>query len=387
MNLLKNTLFKKSVNSTLLERNNFINSSVRCAYNAFHQLHILNANPWPLSMAGSLFATAIGLVIFLHFKDVTLVLLGLLQLLITTYFWFYDIIDESLEHTPEIRAGLRLGMLLFIVSEVLFFFSFFLAFFYLSLSPAVELGISWPPIGLNKTTINYLSVPLINTLILIFSGLVITCAHEYLEFSFINFKNKLFEASLFYNFILSKFYSKCKASAFTETLTSSLIGRVFLKSKFLATVLLFLTIILALLFTSFQIFEYLDSLFLISDGAYGTTFFLLTGFHGFHVLVGSVMLFVCFLRLCFGHFDDTNYIGLECAIWYWHFVDVVWIFLYIFVYGWGSLLRTGGLFVNEKPLFFEIITNTEFWYSVVPNYFFQILMFIIIFYCLYYSRR
>ena len=170
----------------------------------------------------------------------------------------------------------------------MFFFAFFWAFFAQSISPTIELGNIWPPKGI--VVFNAFEVPLVNTLILLTSGATVTYAHH--------------------------------------AITSG--------NKSDAVFGLLLTVILAIIFTMFQAYEYLSALFKISDGIYGTTFYLATGFHGFHVIIGTIFLIVCLIRLYRNHFTKQHHFGFEAAAFYWHFVDVVWLFLYIAVYYWSS---------------------------------------------------
>ena len=187
-----------------------------------------------------------------------------------------------------VQQGLRQGVLLFIVSEIMFFFAFFWAFFDASIKPAIVLGGVWPPDGLE--ILNPWGVPLLNTVILLTSGATVTWAHH---------------------------------GIVAGAKNSSQIG-------------LLLTVILAAIFTGLQVLEYLDAPFSISDGVYGSTFFMATGFHGFHVFIGTVFLFICLIRLNLNHFTKEHHFGFEAAAWYWHFVDVVWLFLFVTVYWWGS---------------------------------------------------
>lgn len=218
--------------------------------------------------------------------------LGLLSLTLAMSFWWRDVVREATyegAHTSVVQKGLRLGVILFIVSEVMFFFGFFWAFFHSSLAPTVQIGCVWPPVGI--TPFNPWGIPLLNTTILLLSGLTITAVHHYLVAG-----NKE-EALNFYIF----------------------------------------TLVLAIFFTLFQVYEYISAPFSISDGIYGSTFFMATGFHGFHVIVGTVFILVCFFRTVLDHFTRTHHIGFEAAAWYWHFVDVVWLFLFVSVYWWGGL--------------------------------------------------
>jgi cytochrome c oxidase subunit 3 len=180
-------------------------------------------------------------------------------------------------------------MILFIVSEIMFFFAFFWGFFASSLAPTIEIGGIWPPPGIN--VLNPWEIPLLNTLILLLSGFTCTWAHHAM-----------------------------------------------IEGKRQAVILsLGLTVILGIIFTGLQAMEYFEADFTISDGIYGSTFFLTTGFHGFHVLVGTTFLVVCFFRVLSYHFTRNHHFGFEAAAWYWHFVDVVWLFLFVSIYWWGGI--------------------------------------------------
>lgn len=258
-----------------------------------HPYHIINSSPWPFFISFGLFFFTFGLSMFFHnYKNsIILILLGMLLILFTFYNWFRDIIRESLfegEHTLKIQKGLKNGMFLFIFSEILFFICFFLAFFNSSLVPTIEIGSLWPPLGIKN--INNWNIPLLNTIILLTSGATITWAH----YSIINNNRK--------NIIFG----------------------------------LILTIILAFFFLFIQLFEYIENSFSISDSIYGTTFFLLTGFHGFHVIIGLLFILITLFRLINYHFTKKHHFGFEAMIWYWHFVDVIWLFLFIIVYWWGG---------------------------------------------------
>jgi cytochrome c oxidase subunit 3 len=260
----------------------------------FHPFHIVRPSAWPIVTATAVFLLVISFVICLHrFArpfGIVLFLISILFLSFVVFCWWSDVIEESFEgsHTESVAHGLRLGFALFIVSEIMFFFSFFWAFFYFSLSPNIQIGCSWPPFGI--TPINPWGLPLANTLFLLTSGLSVTYAHRA---------------------VLNNDFRT---------------GRDGLK----------ITLRASYCFLLIQFFEYLISPFTIADSVYGSVFFLLTGFHGLHVLVGTVYLRVCLHRHGLNHFTPDRHIGLETAIWYWHFVDVVWVFLYIFVYIWGG---------------------------------------------------
>jgi len=179
-------------------------------------------------------------------------------------------------------------MILFIVSEICFFVAFFWAYFHSSLTPAVELGAIWPPKGI--AILNPWNVPLLNTVLLLSSGATVTWAH------FAIIANNRREAIL----------------------------------------ALCLTILFAIIFTALQGYEYYEAAFTIADGVYGSTFFMATGFHGFHVIIGTIFLTVSLIRLIKYHLTNLHHFGFEAAAWYWHFVDVVWLILFVSIYWWGS---------------------------------------------------
>lgn len=256
-----------------------------------HAYHIVNPSPWPLTGALSALLLTSGLVIWFHYNSSILLSLGLLANILTIYQWWRDIIREGTyqgHHTPIVQKGLRYGIVLFIVSEVFFFAGFFWAFYHSSLAPTHDLGGCWPPTGI--IPLNPLEVPLLNTSVLLASGVSITWAHH-----------SLIEG---------------KRNHINQALS--------------------ITIFLGLYFTILQASEYFETSFSISDGIYGSTFFIATGFHGLHVIIGSSFLIVCLLRQLKFHFTSKHHFGFEAAAWYWHFVDVVWLFLYVSVYWWGS---------------------------------------------------
>lgn len=217
--------------------------------------------------------------------------LSFFLMVLYVFFWFANIIRESsLEgsHTLKVQHGLKLGMVLFITSEVFFFFSFFWAFFHSSLNPITAIGNVWPLKGIEL--LDPRSVPLLNTIILLSSGVLLTYGH------------------------------RAVLSGDKDAAIHGLKG----------------TVLLGVIFTLLQVCEYVDAPFSINDGVYGSLFFLCTGFHGFHVLLGTILLTVCFIRVVLDHITDDSHIGFETAAWYWHFVDVVWLFLYVCIYWWGA---------------------------------------------------
>nr|YP_005296378.1 cytochrome c oxidase subunit III [Cambaroides similis]AEV66752.1 cytochrome c oxidase subunit III [Cambaroides similis] len=256
-----------------------------------HAYHLVDMSPWPLTGSVGAMMLTTGLIKWFHQFNTDLLCLSFIGIILTMIQWWRDVVREGTYqgiHTQVVMSGLRWGMILFIVSEVLFFFSFFWAFFHSSLSPVVEVGNLWPPKGIQP--FNPFGIPLLNTTILLSSGATVTWAHHA---------------------ILS--------SNHLEALQS-----------------LMLTVGLGLYFTGLQAFEYMEASFSIADSVYGSTFFVATGFHGLHVIIGSSFLSVCLYRLYKCHFSSFHHFGFEAAAWYWHFVDVVWLFLYVFIYWWGG---------------------------------------------------
>nr|ARH54824.1 cytochrome c oxidase subunit 3 [Trigonopterus sp. 6 AH-2016] len=256
-----------------------------------HPFHLVDPSPWPILGSLSLFSFMVGLIKWFHLNDTNLLTFSMFTNILVMIQWWRDIIRESTFqglHTAKVSSGLRWGMILFITSEIFFFLAFFWAFFHASLSPNIELGMNWPPKGI--VPFNPLEIPLLNTLVLVSSGLSITWSHH----------------SLMENDYHQAIHS------------------------------LFITVSLGFYFTLLQMFEYKEAPFTIADSVYGTTFFMTTGLHGLHVIIGSIFLFVCLVRMYFNHFSSTHHFGFEAAAWYWHFVDVVWLFLYLSIYWWGS---------------------------------------------------
>jgi cytochrome c oxidase subunit III len=259
-----------------------------------HPYHILPPSIWPLIGAASALAFFGGLVMWMHDNPygTYVMVAGVLGIAFTMFSWWSDVIGEahSGDHTPVVQLHLRYGMILFIASEVMFFVAWFWAYFNASLFPsAVEaVGGTWPPEGMH--VLNPFGWPLFNTLVLLCSGTTVTWAHH----------------------------------ALIHGDRDGLIKG------------LWATIALGLLFTSVQAYEYAHAPFGFKDNIYTSTFFMATGFHGFHVIVGTIFLIVCLIRSYKGHFTPQQHFGFEAAAWYWHFVDVVWLFLFIAIYVWGG---------------------------------------------------
>jgi len=247
---------------------------------------------WPLLLSLSLFTLLSLVLMWINvFISFYCVLLSFLNTLLILFLWWKDLLRERMlgYHTHKIELRLRVGMLLFILSEVFFFLSFFWAFYDASLSPAIEIGMSWPPAGIKPLSVY--SVPLLNTIILLSSGISVTWCHH------------------------------------------SIVNNFYFKSLFS----LLVTVILGFYFLFMQGVEYFEAQFTIADSVYGSVFFMRTGFHGIHVLIGTIFLCVVLLNLYQGKLTHCHHFSFEAAAWYWHFVDVVWLILFISIYWWGGL--------------------------------------------------
>jgi cytochrome c oxidase subunit 3 len=259
-----------------------------------HPYHLVDPSPWPLIGAFSGAAILLGIIFVAHEGTYWILSLGILGTLLTMFFWWRDVVKESHAPgllTPVVRVGLRYGMVLFIASEVMFFLAFFWAFFHFALFPEHVAGgaeRAWPPSGVH--TFDPFGLPFLNTMILLLSGTTVTWAHH----------------------------------ALLQNHRRALVTG------------LALTVFLGICFTSFQAYEYSEAPFAFTGGIYPSTFFLATGFHGFHVIVGTCFLAVCLFRAIGGDFTPERHFGFEAAAWYWHFVDVVWLFLFTFIYWWGA---------------------------------------------------
>nr|APA19201.1 cytochrome c oxidase subunit III [Parvasolenaia rivularis] len=252
--------------------------------------HLVEMSPWPFFSSVGAVSVVVGLVNWFSGDSVWFLLGSVAFLLLVLFQWWRDIIREGDQgwHTSYVAKNIRLGVVLFILSEVFLFFSFFWAFFSCSLVPSVEVGGVWPPVGI--VPVNPLGLPLLNTAVLLGSGVSVTWAHH-----------------------------------------AVMAGR-----RWEAMSGLFFTVVMGFYFGFLQVCEYMECSFTIADGVYGSLFYVMTGFHGVHVILGGVALLICLLR-CFMHsFSKERHLGLEASIWYWHFVDVVWICLFLCVYWWGS---------------------------------------------------
>lgn len=253
----------------------------------YHHYYIVDVRPWPLIISFNSFSFFSSLVLYLKFSIYTSLYLSIFTCFLGSIFWWMRYSEEFNFDgfgSFNLESGIKISILLFISSEILFFFSFFWSYFHFFLSPTIETRMFWPPFSI--LSFNYMAVPFLNTLILLSSGVTVTLSHYFLikgqHNSFIFF--------------------------------------------------LFITIFLGLIFTSFQLIEYYRSFFSIRDGTFGTTFFMLTGFHGIHVFIGARFLIVVFKRNSKIYTTKDEFLIFELASWYWHFVDVVWIFLYFLIY-------------------------------------------------------
>lgn len=255
-----------------------------------HPFHLVQPSPWPLTTSIGLCIMAMGGVIYFSGLGSLVLIIGFVVTAMTSALWWRDCIREGTlqgNHTKGVRRGLNIGFILFVVSEVFFFFSIFWAYFHCSLSPSVELGGMWPPVGIEA--LNIWELPLLNTVILLSSGATVTTAHHGLIYG----------------------------------------------ERRIVILSLIATLTLAVLFILCQGYEYYNAPFTFSDGAYGSTFFFATGFHGLHVIIGTIFLLVALNRIYKYELTDKHHEGFQVSILYWHFVDVVWLFLFLTIYYWG----------------------------------------------------
>ena len=265
-------------------------------HQAGHPYHMVDPSPWPVVGSIAAGVLAFGLIWFMHDVTPWVLPLGLLFSVWVMYVWWKDVVTEATfqkAHSKVTQLGLRYGMALFISSEVMFFFAWFWAFFNAAIYPTEQMGGTWPPSSpeLGVEVFNPWGIPFINTAILLTSGITVTWAHHGLR--------------------------KGDKKALIRGL--------------------WLTVILGAIFTGFQAYEYMNAPFDFTGGIFGTTFFMATGFHGLHVIIGTIFLAVCLVRASKDHFTPDHHFGFEAAAWYWHFVDVVWLFLFTFIYWWTSV--------------------------------------------------
>ncbi|WOI55678.1 cytochrome c oxidase subunit 3 [Palleronia sp. LCG004] len=262
------------------------------AHEKNHDYHILPPSLYPFLASVGAFVMLFGAVLWMHGITMFMFFIGLALVLYTMFGWFAEMVAESNvgDHTPVVRIGLRYGFIMFIMSEVMFFAAWFWSFFKHALYPMATFSEGqWPPPSIE--TFDPWHLPLINTLILLCSGAAATWAHHAL----VHENNR-------------------------KDLSNGIL----------------LAVVLGIIFTFFQAYEYSHAAFGFAGNIYGANFFMATGFHGAHVIIGTIFLFVCYLRVRAGHFTPEKHVGFEAAAWYWHFVDVVWLFLFASIYIWGS---------------------------------------------------
>nr|YP_010688317.1 cytochrome c oxidase subunit III [Cheiloneurus elegans]WBR65745.1 cytochrome c oxidase subunit III [Cheiloneurus elegans] len=258
--------------------------------NLLQPFHLVTVSPWPILLSLSLLNLLVDIVNWFISGNLILLIFKFVVVILCMYQWWRDVVRESLYqgfHTFMVMNGIKLGMILFIVSEVMFFVSIFWCYFHMFLSPSVEIGNIWPPFNIEM--FNPYSIPLLNTVILLSSGVSITWSH--------------------YSMLMENKSESEKA--------------------------LLCTIFLGAIFSILQLYEYMMAEFTFSDSVYGSSFFMSTGFHGLHVLIGTMFLIVNYMRMKGFNYSMLHHLGFELAAWYWHFVDVVWLFLYLLVYFWS----------------------------------------------------
>jgi cytochrome c oxidase subunit 3 len=257
-----------------------------------HPYHLLKPSPWPLAIAIAAGCMMTGAILLMHGGFPWLFIAGFVAVVSTMAVWWRDVIHESViekAHTAVVKIGLRYGMSLFIASEVMFFVAFFWAFFSQSLFPNAGINGVWPPPGI--TPVDPFHFPFLMTMVLLLSGTTVTWAHHAIREGHMEAVKK----ALWFTVALGVFFSLC------------------------------------------QLYEYTHAEFGFRQTIFASTFFMATGFHGFHVLVGTIFLAVCLWRTYKNQFSASSHFGFEAAAWYWHFVDVVWLFLFIAVYFWGGM--------------------------------------------------
>lgn len=257
----------------------------------FHPYHIVNISPWPLLVGFGVLNIVIGIIKIFIYLEFDLLFISFIFILIISFIWWRDVIRERTyqgSHSRVVLRGLIFGIILFIIREIFFFISFFWAFFHSRLRPTIEIGHRWPPEGIFP--FNPFQIPLLNTIILLSSGVTVTWAHQLILGNKWNLTKKV----------------------------------------------IIITWLLGLYFLILQGFEYYIASFNIADSVYGSTFFIATGFHGFHVIVGTLFLFFIWIRIMNSQLTRSHHFGFEAAAWYWHFVDVVWLFLFSVIYWWGT---------------------------------------------------
>lgn len=256
----------------------------------FRPFHLVRVSPWPFLTSLSFLSFALGVIIIVRLMNFYFFLFSILLLLYSSFLWSQDIHREGCyegSHNEETTLGFKVGIVLFIFSEIFFFLGMFWRYFHLAESPDFSLGGVWPPVGVD--TFDPKGIPFLNTVLLVSSGVSVTWSHHALEKG--QFKLRVFS--------------------------------------------LFSTVFLGIFFTILQLTEYYVARFTFSCSSYSSVYFMGTGFHGLHVIIGRVLLLICLVRFRFLRVSPHHSVGFECSVWYWHFVDIVWFFLYLIFYWWG----------------------------------------------------
>lgn len=256
----------------------------------FNPFHLVEIRPWPVFTSLSFIRFAFGVVIIVHKNLCTPFIVSLLILIVSSFLWGRDVHREGCikgDHNFDVSEGFKIGIIFFILSECFFFLGIFWAYFHLAESPSIVTGNIWPPLGV--TVFDPKGIPFLNTVLLVSSGISVTWCHHSTE-----------------------------SGEFKESLYS-----------------LILTLILGATFTILQLIEYYVASFTFSCSAYSSVYFMGTGFHGIHVIIGRRLLIICLIRFKSISIRPYHNTGFECSVWYWHFVDVVWFCLYLVFYWWG----------------------------------------------------
>nr|QCG69828.1 cytochrome c oxidase subunit III [Andrena hunanensis]QCG69841.1 cytochrome c oxidase subunit III [Andrena striata] len=255
-----------------------------------HPFHMVTMSPWPMLTSINIMNMFMSIIIMMYLKTTTILIISMMTMIMCLTQWWRDVIRESTFqgcHTLMVTKLIKMSMILFIISELMFFVALFWTYFHSSIAPSIEIGMTWPPTSIKQ--MNPYNIPLLNSVVLVSSGITVTWTHY---------------------------------SLLTEKSMDA-------KFSFM------LTIILGMYFTFLQVIEYLEATFCFNDSIYGSIFFMTTGFHGSHVNIGLIFLATCFMRLTKNHFSKMHHLHFETASWYWHFVDIIWLFLYITIYWWN----------------------------------------------------
>lgn len=349
-----------------------------------HPYHLVKPSFWPFIISWSIAGFALNLTVLVFFINYYRWFYALILIIFFLIVWWIDVIKESTYqyiYNKNIERGLKLGMILFMLSEVMLFFGFFWAFFYFSIAPSIHIADMWPPKSIE--CVNPWILPTANTMILVTSGVAITfTSHVYrvyllmLGVSYPTLKSFYFKELHVKTNI--EFLTKLKVFLKKNDKIDLVVKRLILKKKnhtlssylYQVRLGLIVTLIWAFIFTNYQLIEFIRTKFDISDSIFGSTFFMLTGLHGLHVIGGSIFILMFFIRINNGHFlrylkKRKTILNFKLAVWYWHFVDIIWIILYGWVYIWGS---TG---TEKLPWFWQYFYD---FFKKIFNFFWDMLV-------------